>query len=77
MRVRESMAALLMLALLPACGGDDSVGPADEPDEEVNGPVTLARLATEIFTPRAPPAPVTPGPPRRRRCPWRRTGSRR
>ncbi|MCY3737732.1 MAG: hypothetical protein OXG13_15090 [Gemmatimonadaceae bacterium] len=50
MRPRESMAALLMLALLPACGGDDSsLGPAEE---EERGPVTLARLATEIFTPK-------------------------
>lgn len=52
MRVRESMAALLVLALLPACGGDDSVGPADEEENGDRGPVTLARLATEIFTPR-------------------------
>ena len=54
MRLRRAAAALLMLALLPACGGDDSsLGPT-EPDEE-NGdrePVTLARLATEIFTPK-------------------------
>ena len=55
MRVRESMAVLLTLALLPACGGEDSsLGPAEEPDEE-NGeqaPVTLARLASGIFTPK-------------------------
>ncbi len=42
------MAVLLMLALLPACGGEDSpVAPPKEP-----GPVTLARLAAEIFTPK-------------------------
>ena len=40
-------AALLVLALLPACGGDDSsLGPTEEP-----APVTLKRLADEIFTP--------------------------
>ena len=55
MRLRRAAAVLLMLALLPACGGEDSpLAPTEEPDEE-NGeqaPVTLARLAAEIFTPK-------------------------
>ncbi len=53
MRPRRSAAVLLMLALLPACGGDDStLGPTDEEEDGEREPVTLARLATEIFTPK-------------------------
>lgn len=53
MRLRRGAAGLLMLALLPACGGgDSSLGPTDEDENGESGPVTLARLAAEIFTPR-------------------------
>ena len=58
MRLRRAAAALV-LALLPACGGDGStLGPDGRPvedgDGEENGqkPVTLARLSAEIFTPK-------------------------
>lgn len=53
MRPRRTAAVLLMLALLPACGGDDSsLGPTDEGEDGEREPVTLARLAAEIFTPK-------------------------
>ena len=53
MELRRAAAAVLVLALLPACGGDDSsLGPADEDENGEREPVTLARLATEIFTPK-------------------------
>ena len=50
MRLRRAAAAALVAALLPACGDDSSLGPAEEEGDQ--GPVTMAALAAEIFTPK-------------------------